>query len=97
MKLRVWHIPQVGSPPVFRVPVQNPREGAMILNVLAYYDLFQYHERIKPDYSNAAGLEVLDEKTGEWEEWIDTAGHDIDEMMRDNYSIPEWTGYLPPV
>lgn len=74
--LRAWHIPQVPGP-VFRVPAATPREAALLLRALADYDLFQYENRIKPDYANAQGLEVYED--GEWCEWVDEQGDDVGE------------------
>ncbi len=54
--LKVWHIPQVPGEP-FYVPVSSLEEATKVLGVLADYDLFQYEDRIKPDYCNASGLE----------------------------------------
>lgn len=84
--LRVWHIPQVPGKPFF-VPVESPGEAAKILAVLAEYDAFQYEHNIKPDYSNAAGLEVLEEPIeGDdgWHEWYDEDGFDIDEWAEEH-------------
>lgn len=68
-KLRVWWIPQVGSGcPTFYVMVTTVEEGVMLLEVLGMYDEFQYENRIKPDYSNAGGLEIFEEGTG-WCDW----------------------------
>jgi hypothetical protein len=75
-QLRVWHIPQIPMS-AFRVYVKNPKEARSILNVLAIYDLFQLENKIKPDYSNAQGLEVFED--GEWTEWEDEYGFDIDQ------------------
>lgn len=72
--LRVWHIPQVPME-AFRVPVGSPKEAKNILAILANYDLFQYEMGVKPDYCNAAGLEVYEEGGSEdgtasgWVEW----------------------------
>ena len=72
--LRVWHIPQVPME-AFCVPVDSPEEAVKILDVLANYDIFQYQKRVKPDYCNAAGLEVYeaggsDDGTAPgWVEW----------------------------
>ena len=74
-QLRVWHIPQLPMKP-FRVYIKSPEEAKMILEVLAVYDLFQLENKIKPDYSNAQGLEVYED--GEWSEWMDGEGNDID-------------------
>lgn len=75
-KLRVWHIPQVPMAP-FLVPVESVREAKLVLDTLADYDLFQYENNIKPDYSNVSGLEEWDGK--EWCEWCDDNGLNIDE------------------
>lgn len=74
--LRVWHIPQVPMH-AFRVHVNSITEAKLVLETLAIYDLFQLEYKIKPDYSNAAGLEVLE--NGEWVEWYDDEGYGIDE------------------
>jgi hypothetical protein len=80
MKLRVWWIPQVPGKQFF-VPVQGFVQAKLILAALAHYDLFQFENRIKPDYCNAGGLEVWNENSsddngnpvgvGGWEEWDD--------------------------
>lgn len=85
--LRVWHMPQVGgrdslgNPVAFYVGVADVNEAVHIINMLANYDLFQYNNDIKPDYTNANGLEV--EVDGEWEEWFcPETGDDIGEIIR---------------
>jgi hypothetical protein len=83
--LRVWWIPQVPGKP-FRVPVKNIEEAKKLLDTLAKYDIFQYENRIKGDYCNAGGLEVvevIDEEEkpqGEWVEWSNEDGQSIDEV-----------------
>lgn len=75
--LRVWWVPQ--APGVeFEVPVDNAEHGAIIMNVLAEYDAFQYINKIKPDYCNAGGLRVWE--GGEWMDWEDptTCDHEPD-------------------
>ena len=74
--LMVWWIPQVPMKP-FTVDVASPAEAKKILIVLANYDLFQFNNRIKPDYCNAGGLSVFDD--GEWTDWSDDEGRSIDE------------------
>ncbi|MFM9932883.1 hypothetical protein [Achromobacter xylosoxidans] len=71
--LRVWHIPQIPMN-AFHVPVDSPKEAKKILDVLANYDLFQYENNVKPDYCNAAGLEVYEEggsEDGQSPGWVD--------------------------
>lgn len=82
-KLRVWHIPQIPGE-AFRVSVESPEEAAKVLEILAQYDNFQFEQNVKPDYSNAAGLEVFED--GEWCEWYSEDGEDIDEYA-DNLKI----------
>lgn len=76
-QFRVWWIPQVPMSP-FHVTVNNPKEARLILDTLAQYDIFQFENNIKPDYSNAGGLEVYED--GEWNEWHDEDGDDIDSI-----------------
>lgn len=68
LKMRVWWKPQVPMRS-FYVPVENIGEGAKIIQVLTDYDLFQYENRIKPDYSNMGGIEVFNEELNSWEDW----------------------------
>ncbi len=76
--LKVWWVPQVPGRS-FEVLVSGPEQGVMIAGLLAAYDLFQYENRIKPDYCNAGGLVVY--KDGEWVDWYDEAGNDFDELV----------------
>lgn len=83
--LRVWHIPQIPGK-AFRAEVASPGEAKKVIAILADYDLFQYRNRIKPDYANASGLEVYEADAGEgrpgWCEWCDEeSGHEIDDWV----------------
>lgn len=62
--IRVWWIPQVPMP-AFRYSVPDLATGILLCDALAQYDLFQYENHIKPDYSNTGGIEVYND--GEWE------------------------------
>lgn len=67
-QLRVWWIPQMPMNP-FYVNVESPEQAKFLLEALANYDLFQFENRVKPDYSNAGGLEVFED--GDWSEWLE--------------------------
>ena len=54
--LRVWWIPQIPMEP-FRVSVPDVATGRLIEETLAAYDIFQFENDIKPDFSNTGGLE----------------------------------------
>ncbi len=73
--LRVWHIPQIPGKP-FHATVISIEQAKLVLSVLANYDIFQFKNRIKPDYANAGGLEVFED--GDWCEWEDEEGNSID-------------------
>ncbi len=81
--LRVWHIPQVPGDP-FHVPVPSAPAAITVLQTLWDYDYFQLEQRIKPDFTNASGLEVY---TGDdWEEWYDpTSDEDILQLALASY------------
>lgn len=84
-KLRVWWIPQLPMDCPFYVSVETVREGRMILEVLADYDIFQFENNIKPDYSNTGGLEHFDPDDtedgpeGSWVEWCDEDGYTLED------------------
>lgn len=68
-KLRVWWIPQLdmeGEP--FMVYVENLVEAKPLLNTLGLYDLYQFENKVKGDYSNVGNLNYWDEE--EWFEWF---------------------------
>lgn len=81
--LRIWWIPQIPMEG-FHFPVSSPEMAADVLKLLAEYDKFQFEHNVKPDYSNAGGLEVyVEDSDGKgnpgWEDWMDETGLDIDE------------------
>ncbi len=61
----------------FHVEVTSVAEGVKVMKVLADYDAFQLANRIKPDYSNAGGLQMFDPSDdtdspdGSWVDWCD--------------------------
>lgn len=64
---RLWHIPQLPMEP-FIVESDDLDYLVKLRGVLADYDLFQYENKVKPDYANDSGIEVWDTK---WQEWVD--------------------------
>ncbi len=75
--LRIWWIPQVPMKP-FHASIESVGEAKRTLTTLADYDAFQYDNHIKPDYSNAGGLEVYE--NGEWSDWCNDNGDCIDDI-----------------
>lgn len=76
MKMQVWWIPQVPMK-AFYVDITSVEEGVKIMDILAQYDLFQYENKIKPDYANMGGINVFDpdddtdSPEGSWVSWYD--------------------------
>lgn len=80
--LRVWWIPQVPMKP-FYYPVKDIETAKILLDVLALYDKFQYKNNVKPNYSNAGGLEEWDAgHGGGWIEYYDEEERDIDDIIQ---------------
>jgi hypothetical protein len=77
-QLRVWWIPQVPMK-AFRVDVKTIDEAKLLLDTLAKYDIFQFENKVKPDFANAGGLEMFED--GEWCEWYDDEGNSIDDIL----------------
>lgn len=84
IKLRIWHNPQI-SGKAFYVDVSSIEEAKKILDVLSVYDQFQFQENIKGDFSNASGVQMLDEDSNEWIDWENEEGMDFDEYIETNY------------
>lgn len=80
-KLRICHYPQIPCEPFF-VEVKDLHEAKKIYNILADYDLFQYDNNIKPDYSNMTTLEEYSEEEKQWCDWCDEdTGLDFNEYI----------------
>lgn len=97
-KLRVWHIPQIGSGATMYIPVENVREGKKVMDILAAYDLFQLENYIKPDFCNASGLQKYNEEDEEWEDWYletkDDYFDDVNEYFEEDKEIQEFNKEL---
>ncbi|MCK4666865.1 hypothetical protein KAU33_08955 [Candidatus Dependentiae bacterium] len=68
--LRVWWIPQIPSKEPFHVSVESEEEAERIMDILGEYDSYQFMHNIKPDYSNAGGIEI-EMADGSWEGYED--------------------------
>lgn len=77
--LKVWWIPQIPGK-AFEVPVPTLEVAGIITDTLAQYDLFQFKNRIKPDYCNAGGVMVVED--GEWVDWYSSDREDFDEWWQ---------------
>lgn len=85
-QLKVWWIPQVPGKP-FVVLLNSFAQAKVLLDALAQYDLFQLANNVKPDYSNAGGLEIYDASCTNgpgtnygWTDFYTDDGDDIDAL-----------------
>jgi hypothetical protein len=76
-ELRVWWIPQIPMDS-FYVKVESIKEAKKMLDVLARYDIFQFDNNVKGDYSNVGGIQEFDGT--EWLDWESPEGESIDEV-----------------
>ena len=97
MILRVWHIPQVPGK-VFYVYTDDIREAKKIMDILAAYDLFQLENGIKPDFTNANGVQMWDEAENEWIDWdiVTEDGYfdNVDEYLSEDEELNKFSDKL---
>jgi|SRR6185312_13488986 len=96
--LRVWWIPQVPMTP-FHVDVEDYEQGQFVLDLLANYDMFQFKNKVKPDYSNVGGIQVwIEDDDPEFEDgWVDVDSEEsLKELLYPPKEEPKETGYMPP-
>jgi hypothetical protein len=77
MTLKIWWIPQIPMEPFFQ-EVPDLVTAKILLETLDRYDLFQLANNVRPDFSNAGGLMVLED--GEWVDWENEDGESIDAL-----------------
>lgn len=71
--LKVWHIPQVPGKS-FQVSVKDYAEAEKVMETLAFYDLFQLEEKVKPDFANVQGVSIFED--GDWSNY-DPEDYDV--------------------
>jgi hypothetical protein len=87
MKLRISHYPQIPCKP-FKVDVKTLEEGLLLIEILSNYDLFQFQNKIKPDYCNSTTFECWDEEDQEWLSWCDEEGYEIEDYeLKDGKAV----------
>lgn len=64
-KFKAWYIPQIPGE-AFEVEVDSPAEGFKILDIISRFSLFEFENRVKPDYADAGGVVEWDESEQDW-------------------------------
>ena len=57
-KFRVWYIPQIPWKP-FQVTADTFEEWKKLLETIINFSIFEFKERVKPDYSDASWMEYF--------------------------------------
>lgn len=78
-KLTVWWMPQIPMK-TFDVEVESVKEAVKLMDTLALYDLFQFENNVKPDFSNTGGIKMIDEN-GEEVEWFTEIKDDAGDVV----------------
>lgn len=66
-KYKVWYVPQLPMK-AFEVEVDDLKTANTVLNAIYDLSLFEYENRIKPDYADLGGIAVWNEEDSEWED-----------------------------
>jgi hypothetical protein len=67
--LKVWYVPQIPMEG-FEVAVPDLRTAKLVLDALCAFSLFEFENRVKPDYADTGGV-VRYEEGDDGPEWFD--------------------------
>lgn len=74
--LRVWYIPQVpGKAYEVEMPTQDLATAVLVLDAVIGLSIFEFENRIKPDYSDMAGIARFD-----GEDWEDVDESEVEAL-----------------
>lgn len=76
--LEVWYIPQVPMK-AFKYPVPSIAVGKTVLDALEMFSLFEYENRIKPDYADAGGIIRYEEDGDGGFDWFDVEDEEAED------------------
>ena len=86
-KLRIIHIPQIGTNKSFKVDVANEAEAAKIIKTLAMQHLWLFENNFIPDFANIITVEMFNENEQEWEQyWNDDECMEWDELENEYFA-----------
>ena len=58
-KFKIWYVHQIPGK-AYTQEVSSPEDGQMILDAIYQVALYQYENRMIPDYANAGGIVYLE-------------------------------------
>jgi len=72
-RFKAWYIPQVPMQ-AFEREFSDLATAKVVLNAIIDFSIFEFKNRVKPDYSDAAGIAVWDGE--DWEDLDDSEWSD---------------------
>lgn len=81
-KYRAWYIPQVPMES-FKFECDTAEEAIMIYTAIVKFSIFEFKNRVKPDYSDAWWVQYYNEDIQDWEdlenlEWYEDWGDELE-------------------
>lgn len=67
-KFKAWYIPQIPMK-AFEVVVDTATEAQAALDLLINFSIFEYDNKVKPDYCDSGGIVVWDEADQDWTDY----------------------------
>lgn len=69
---RAWYVPQMPMA-AFEFPTATRAEATLVLDAITKFSMFEFENRVKPDYSDAGGVQEFVDG-----EWMDVEEDDVD-------------------
>ena len=64
-RFKAWYIPQVPMK-AFEVETHTAAEAQAALDLITAFSIFEFENKVKPDYADAGGIVLWDEPDQEW-------------------------------
>lgn len=69
-RYKVWYIPQIPGK-AFEREVDSLPTAVLLINAIIDFSIFEFENRVKPDYSDAAGISRWEEDGEGGHDWFD--------------------------
>lgn len=69
-KYKVWYIPQIPMK-AFEYETDSLEVAKAVEEALEMFSCFEFQNNVKPDYSDAGGIQKWNEDDHEWWDWED--------------------------
>lgn len=83
--LKVWYVPQVPMP-AFEAAVPDLATAKAVSDALSAFSLFEYENRVKPDYADAGGVARYEPDGDGGFDWFDVDDYELEEATNGSHS-----------